>query len=179
MKGKKGSGESELVSVADEHESWLFWQYNAVGNMRGVAEKLKVPVALVSPHFIRWQMDSYFEIKRHVPKRCRCSTAGCIILSLGPAVGALRRESCGAASGRRRCFCLSVPLVPVLGQELGGARPGPFPVPDGGVVGNPRSAHGDIALQPGAPTHSGEGDRLTFLPTGFCAPRVSWRAMAL
>lgn len=60
----KGSGESEKVTVADEHEQWLFWQYNAVGNMRGVSDKLKVPVALVAPGFIKWQMDAYFEIKR-------------------------------------------------------------------------------------------------------------------
>lgn len=66
MKGKKGGGESAPVSVADE--SWVFWQYNAVGNMRGVSERLGVPVALVSPEFIRWQMDAYFEIKRRAPR---------------------------------------------------------------------------------------------------------------
>lgn len=82
MKGKRGAGESAAVTVADEHESWLFWQYNAVGNMRGVADKLKVPVALVSPQFIRWQMDAYFEIKRRGRRRQLSVT---LLLLLTPA----------------------------------------------------------------------------------------------
>lgn len=49
---------------AGASETWLFWQYNAIGNMERVHRELRVPVRLASPRYIKWMMDTYFAMKR-------------------------------------------------------------------------------------------------------------------
>ena len=44
-------------------EEWTFWQYNSIPNIPRIHYKLKARTRLLSPFFIRWQMNAYFAIK--------------------------------------------------------------------------------------------------------------------
>ena len=44
-------------------EEWTFWQYNSIPNIPRIHYKLKARTRLLSPYFIRWQMNAYFAVK--------------------------------------------------------------------------------------------------------------------
>eukprot|EP00854_Cymbomonas_tetramitiformis_P008455 gene8455-10048_t len=60
--GLGGKSEASMFSVGKE--DWVFWQYNSIVNMRPLKQKLKANTRLVSPAFIKWQMDVYFQLKK-------------------------------------------------------------------------------------------------------------------
>eukprot|EP00854_Cymbomonas_tetramitiformis_P007999 gene7999-9509_t len=59
----KGRSEAADVTLTEEEEI-LFWQYASVRYINRISLKNQVPVRLVAPAFITWQMNLYFAMKR-------------------------------------------------------------------------------------------------------------------
>lgn len=61
MNGLAGKSEHSIFTVGSEE--WTFWQYNSIPNIPRIHYKLKARTRLLSPYFIRWQMNAYFAVK--------------------------------------------------------------------------------------------------------------------